>query len=428
MTGTMTFQQARDYLYSLERFGWKLGLERILQLLDDLGGPQRDCRFIHIAGTNGKGSVAAMLESVFRNAGYKTGLYTSPHLVDVRERVRVNGEMISEHDFAAIMGELVTLCEKTPATFFEVMTALAFAYFSRQQADLVILETGLGGRFDATNVVTPLLSVITSIDLEHTEHLGPDLASIAFEKAGIVKPGVPCVIGDLQPEATEVIERICNEKQAPLYRYQDVAGVLKYEISKHGTNIVINIGEQGKISAKLPLTGPHQALNAAIAVSAVRITAPRISMETIQRGLEKVQWEGRFQFLRRDPPVIMDVAHNTASVAGLVRVLNELYPEYKKHFIMGLLSDKDVHSICRELAPVAESVMLVTLETSRAMDVEILRKEFGLYNVPVEILPSLAYGLETVLNDKSSDKLYCITGSHYIAGEIKALLIKNLTS
>ena len=216
--------QAIEYLFGLQRFGWKLGLDRIFKLLNAFDDPQRRVSFVHVAGTNGKGSVSAMLASICRRAGYRTGLYTSPHLLDVRERIRLNGRMIPKKRFTALVNQLVPVSDELGCTFFEFITALAFLYFAEQKAEIVILETGLGGRFDATNLVVPVLSVITNIDYDHTEHLGTDLVSIAQEKAGIIKDSIPCLIGDMPKEAERAVIAVCRKKTARITAPKRFAG------------------------------------------------------------------------------------------------------------------------------------------------------------------------------------------------------------
>ncbi|MCU0789293.1 MAG: bifunctional folylpolyglutamate synthase/dihydrofolate synthase, partial [Verrucomicrobia bacterium] len=322
----MTYSEAIDYLYSLRVFGLKLGLENTRRLAAEAGHPQERLRFIHIAGTNGKGSVAAMLESIYRAAGLRVGLYTSPHLVSFRERIQVNRQMISEADVVRLAGELRMLSPanslanpqsaiRSPhshdacPTFFEFVTVMALRYFAEQKCDLVIWETGLGGRLDATNIVTPLASVITNIEPDHQRWLGHDLRSIAAEKAGIIKPGVPVITATSEPEAFAVIQDTARAQGSPL----------TLVTPSHGTHPPLD-------QIRLPLLGWHQRINAATALAAVQVLQPRlpVSESAVLIGLETVQWAGRLQLLARGAGrVLLDGAHNASGATTLRAAMQE---------------------------------------------------------------------------------------------------------
>ncbi len=422
--------QAIEYLFGLERFGWKLGLDRIFQLLDAVNNPQRQVSFVHVAGTNGKGSVSAMLASICRQAGYRTGLYTSPHLQNVRERIRLNGRMIPGKKFTDIVNQLVPVSEELGCTFFEFITALAFIYFAAQKAEIVILETGLGGRFDATNVVKPLMSVITNIDYEHTEHLGTDLVSIAKEKAGIIKKSIPCLIGDMPEEAEKAIIAVCNENNSLFYcaktecRCQNI----NQQITHNTFEIYLQNVLAGKVN--LPLPGIKQVENARIAVSATKILRQKgfnIEYKHVINGLNHVNWPGRFQTISRDPYIIVDVAHHIASFQQLSGILEKLSSEYKIIVIFGLLKDKNLHEIVKFISPVASRVIAVRAQSDRSFAVETIKKEFQQQKIPVKAFNSVKEGLLYSIEHYKRGQLLFITGSHYIVGEALNK-IKNLTN
>ncbi len=422
------YQQALQYMQDLQSSGWQLGLERIENLLELLNNPHKKTTFVHIAGTNGKSTTASMYESVLRQAGYKTGLFTSPHLIDVRETIRINGEMISCDDFLSLVNAMRPHIEAAGTTFFESLTALAFMYFAQSQVDVVVLETGLGGRDDATNVVTPLLSVITSIDLEHTVFLGNSVEEIAEVKAGIIKKNVPCIIGELPRKAEQVIQAICKQKNSKMYRANKVYSIESVVVAENGTKFAIRNTENKAIHLQIPFPGPQFARNAGIVAASFQICEFFVKITDIQlvSGLQTAGWSGRFQLLRKDPPVILDVAHNTSAFFELVQVVNEVYSQLTKVFVMGLLADKDVDGICKTLVGTADQVYIVPPDSKRAIKSEMIVEKLMLYKIPVEVL-SIEKALQLIFSDHNAERMYCITGSHYVAGKVLKL-INNLTS
>ncbi|HPG41344.1 MAG TPA: folylpolyglutamate synthase/dihydrofolate synthase family protein [bacterium] len=416
----MNYQQAVDYLYGLERFGWKLGLDRMRTLMDSLDNPQDKIRYIHIAGTNGKGSVAAMVESVLRSAGYRTGLYTSPHLQNVRERIRLDGAMITEQEFASIMTRLKPVCDDMQCTFFEVITALAFVSFASYPVDYVALETGLGGRLDATNIIKPMVSVFTGIDLEHTEHLGTEIAMIAHEKAGIIKSGVPCVIGQLPAAAEQEIINTCKQNNSALVRAEQRCRCDRVTLLSGSTDFDLTIDHKliGRIS--LPLPGMHQAANAQIAAAALAVLRDNnvtIQNQSFSDGLSSVCWPGRLQTVCTDPYIIIDVAHNPAAFAQLAAHLHKVFADYQIKFIFGLLKDKDLPASVQILAPLAQAVYIVRVESERSLDPEIIAQQFG-GRVPVQTFSTVKAGFRHAIQDYQPGQLFCVTGSHYLVGEV----------
>jgi dihydrofolate synthase / folylpolyglutamate synthase len=416
----MNYEQATLFLESRVALGWKLGLESMQEMLAELGNPERSLRFIHIAGTNGKGSVAAMLESVFRAAGYRTGLYTSPHLVDIRERIRLNGLMISKRQLAAVVDRIRPAVEKFQATYFETLTAAALLFFADQQTDIVCLEVGLGGRLDATNVIVPDVSVITSISFDHTEHLGGTLAEIAAEKAGIIKAGVPCIIGDLPTEAKEVVEQKCRLQKAPM-----IAALQEFAVSicrQVPGKMTLDI--QGSSPLAVPVrvafNGQHQAKNVAVVIAAceqLRRAGWRFSSEDFQKGMRKTRWPGRFEIVHTHPTVILDVAHNAAAIAELIALLIKFFANWKIVFVIGLLKDKDIQTISRQIAAIAHAVQPVEAQSPRAFPAaELAQCFFGLV-VTILAPGTVAEGVEAVWRMADEQTLICITGSHFVVGE-----------
>ena len=344
-----------------------LSLDRVDHLLDRIGRPDRAYRSIHIAGTKGKGSTAAMIESCLRAAGYRTGFYTSPHLHTFRERMRVDNEYISQDMFAQLVDELEPqLGAVGGVTWFEIVTTLAFMFFARKQIDVAVLEVGLGGRFDATNVVTPLVSVITSLSLDHMNLLGATIEQIAFEKAGIIKPHVPVVSAPQAPEALDVLRRVARVRGVKLIlpRPQAPSSETRFSIAGEGV--------------KLPLLGAHQLSNAAVAVAALQVTNERglfVSDAAIRQGLETVTWPGRLEILNRDPLLVVDGAHNGDSAQKLAQALYDVFGVEKWTLVIGVSGDKDVPAIFAALMPRAERVIVTRARSVRAADVELLAEQ-----------------------------------------------------
>jgi dihydrofolate synthase/folylpolyglutamate synthase len=425
----MTYAEAIQFLYGLRLFGAKFGLENTFQLAALAGNPQDRLRFIHVAGTNGKGSTCAILESIYRAAGLRTGLFTSPHLVSFRERIQVNRQLISEAEVVRLVEELQPLLKQFPAdhhpTFFEVITVMALKYFAEQKCDLVIWETGLGGRLDATNVVTPLASVITNIQFDHQQWLGDTLEKIAAEKAGIVKPGVPVLTAADEPEALAVIEKTAREKNAPLIK---VISANKLAALFRG-------------AATLPLLGDHQKLNATLALATVEALQSNIpvSATAVRTGLETVNWPGRLQqvTLPNGQRILLDGAHNVAGAKALREVLMGtpgtasancersvslavLVPGAPITLILGALQDKDWPQICKILAPMAARIFTVPVASERTADACELAAACCAANPAAEI--AACESLRRALDLAASDRFVVVTGSLYLVGEALELL------
>lgn len=402
----MTYPEAIHYLYGLSLFGANFGLENTRQLAAQAGHPETRLRFIHVAGTNGKGSTCAMLESIYRAAGLRVGLFTSPHLVSFRERIQVGREMISEADVIRLVEKYkaiaATFSKEHHPTFFEVITLMALNFFAEQRCDLVIWETGLGGRLDATNIVTPLASVITNIGLDHQQWLGDTLGKIALEKAGIIKPGVPVATATEEPEALAVIKKVAVEKNAPL--------------------TVVTKDSAGP-QARLPLSGEHQQRNAALARATVELLQGQIPVSEahISKGLKNVQWPGRLQLIAKDDKeFLLDGAHNMAGAKALREAIETSFHPDKNTLVLGILGDKEWPKICETLAPLAQTILAVPVASNRTADAKELARACGEANpaATVYICSSLAEALQQA----SAETLIIITGSLYLVGEALELL------
>jgi dihydrofolate synthase / folylpolyglutamate synthase len=402
----MTYDEAIQYLYSLRWFGTKLGLENTLRLAELAGNPHDKLRFIHVAGTNGKGSTCAMLESIYRHAGLRVGLFTSPHLVRFGERIQVDRRPISESDIIQKVERVQSWLPSLPPdhhpTFFEVVTIMALDYFVETRCDLVIWETGLGGRLDATNIVTPLASVITNIQFDHQQWLGNSLAEIAFEKAGIIKPRVPVVTTTDVPSALEVVRNIAQERQSPMHTVHR-----------------LDAAHPPLDTLQLPLKGEHQKLNAALALATVQCLQPSISVspEVIRAGLSSVRWPGRLQIETRSSgqTVVLDGAHNPAGAGTLRAALREFFPSRQSAFILGMLKDKDWSTMCDLLAPLASKIVAVPVHSDRSAQPEDLGRACQQANPTAAI--GCASSLAVALEQTQSAPLLVIAGSLYLVGE-----------
>ena len=400
----MVYRDAVESLYSLQMFGAQLGLERPARLAELAGHPEKRLRFIHVAGTNGKGSTCAMLDSIYRNAGWRVGLYTSPHLVSFRERIQVNRLMISESDVARLVGEaqgwLTQFSRDNHPTFFEVVTVMALRYFAEQKCEIVIWETGLGGRLDATNIVTPLASVITNVQFDHEKWLGDTLEKIATEKAGIIKPGIP-VVTAATGTALEVIRATAEALHSPVH--------------------CVTSAEARTLEPNL--RGAHQKLNAALAVRTAEVvrSAMPYNDSAILRGLSAVPWPGRFQVLGRGTQsLVLDGAHNPAGAAALSATLLAEFPGQNASLILGVLEDKDWQMICRTLAPNCSRIISVPVNNSRTANPEKVASVLRAAHPRATV--SMASSVGEALALTRRDEVVVIAGSLYLIGEAMELL------
>ncbi|MEX0999308.1 MAG: folylpolyglutamate synthase/dihydrofolate synthase family protein [Thermodesulfobacteriota bacterium] len=408
------------YLNSLGLHKVKPGLERIKSLLNALGNPEDKVPGILIAGTNGKGSVAAAIASMLSAQGYKVGLYTSPHLISITERIKIDGVQISSTDLNSILLELKEVAEKSQMelSYFEIITAAAFLYFAREKADFNILEVGLGGRWDATNVITPLVSVITNITLEHTEYLGETIAEIAAEKACIIKPSVPIITAAVD-EVLDVIKQQSSENVSPLLSYSRdffIRGISTDSFDYKG--ILWDF-----MNLKSNLKGSYQTKNLALAIAAIEILEKNhhisITEQSIRDGLSNISWEGRFEVIREHPPLILDSAHNPGAAKSLVESIREAYPNTKFTFLLGMLDDKGHLQFLKEICAIAEKLIITKVPSERTADTEQLFMLAQEHIDNVEVIEDYETAYSTVLN---SNKPSCVTGSLYLIGAIKNLI------
>lgn len=389
----MSYQETLKYIYSREQFGIKLGLSNIKGILEDLGHPEDYLDFIHVAGTNGKGSVCAMISSVLQKQGYKVGLYTSPHLVDFTERIQINNEKISEKDLTKLVKKVSPYI--TNHTFFEAVTALAFQYFKEKKVDFVVAEVGMGGRLDATNTIKPLVSVITNISLEHREYLGDTIEKIAFEKAGIIKKGVPCITA-ATGAALSTIKEICTKRKS------------KLSVVRLNKNIKTN------------LNGFFQLINASTCLKVIdtlRDLGFDISKSSITKGLMKVVWPARMHFIHKN--VLLDCAHNPAAVDVLAKEIKKL--KYKNLILItGILKDKNIKEMIAKLAPLADHIIITKPDINRAANPKYITK---FIKKDCSILPNVKEAVDLGRSMIKKEDLLLITGSIYTVGEAMEHLI-----
>jgi dihydrofolate synthase/folylpolyglutamate synthase len=421
------YNQALDYLYSFVDYSLKhiselakaeFNLDRMFALMEELGNPQTKYPIIHVAGTKGKGSVAALCAAGLKAAGYKTGLYTSPHLWDYVERIQINGESVSHEQLIELVEEVKPAVTKIPKlTTFEITTALGFLAFAKNDVSAAVIEVGLGGRLDATNVLTPKVSIITSLSYDHMAVLGNTLAEIAGEKAGIIKPGVPVVSAPQPQEALEVLERIAKEKNSPFILVGKDVRFERLASSLDGQELAVSY-QQSAVRLKIPFLGSHQIENAAIAYAALKTSAISISEEAIQKGFSQVKWPARFEILRREPPVVIDSAHNRDSALRLRQTLDEYFPEVPVILIFCALEDKDITGILEELKPRLECVVATQADHPRAPSADWTAEQVKKVGIPVEAVTPVSNALEHALDLAGTQKLVLSAGSVAFAGEV----------
>ena len=422
----MDYEALLKELYGLERFGIKLGLDVIRELLHRLGDPHDSFPAIHVTGTNGKGSVCAYLASILQAAGRRVGLYTSPHLVRFNERIRVDGHMITDEDVARLYAQvkphasaMAAQSETNQPTFFEVTTAMAFEYFRERGVDVAVVEVGMGGRMDATNVVHPKACVITRVGLEHTDHLGKSIERIAREKAGILKAGVPFVTID-QPAIGILTDR-ARELGCPLTVVGRDVRYHRSAFDLDGQDIVLEDGLS--VAVRIPLLGAFQPENTAIAFATALAVKEEwgITKGAIEQGLGTARWPGRMQIVHRSPIVLVDGAHNAPAAAALGESLRELFPGRKLTFVLGILNDKDLTGIAAHLGPLAAKVLATRPGTPRAFDAEDIARAF-VSHAPVAAVPGVKDALKQAIDAAGPEDVVVVAGSIYTVGEALELL------
>jgi len=441
------YQSSLAYLFGLQRFGIKLGLANITALLRHLGNPHAGLRAVHIAGSNGKGSTAAFLTSILRQAGYRVGLYTSPHLIDFAERIQVNGVPISKDRVVRltdrireVVGDMDKSGElwpdssisslpsdfdpkKATLTFFEFTTAMAFVHFREERVDLAVLETGMGGRLDATNVIDPLLALISPISLEHQQYLGKTLLQVAGEKAGIIKPGRPLFTTARQPRVVALLQEKCREVQAPFYAHgRDFRG------RKTAPRLMDFRGRHHRWKGfRLGLAGSHQVLNASLSLAAAEMLLEMgflLKEEHLRNGLAETKWPGRLERVGGSPPILLDGAHNPGGTRVLKQALEEEFPRRRLILVLGIMADKEIPKMMPNLVPLADLLILTRPHMERAASLELLRKHVSPWEKPTLEIADVGGAVEKAMGEAGREDLVVVTGSLYTVGEARAYLIR----
>lgn len=421
---SMSYKDTISYLYDLQWHGVKLGLSNIMRMMELLGNPHEDLKTIHIGGTNGKGSTASIVASILRMSGYRVGLYTSPHLIDFRERIKVDGVNIDEKDVTDIVREIRKIAGKAQLkpTFFELTTAMAFYYFSKMKTDFAVIEVGMGGRFDATNVINPLVSVITNVDLDHKEYLGSTISDIAFEKAGIIKKGVPLVSASDNKEALPVILDRCKEAEVRSYLYGKEFGA----DGDYPENFRYH-GIRGRYSSlESPLLGNHQMLNISCALATTELLrgyGADIPDDGIRGGLRLTRWEGRLEVIQRDPLLILDGAHNRSAAMALAQYLSSIKVGSRRLIlVIGIMKDKDIGDILNHLVPISDEVIITRPDYHRAAEPELIRGFIVPRSIPIKVEERVPDSIDLAESIAGPDDIICVTGSLFTVGEARAYL------
>ena len=415
----MNYDEAMQYIHAVQWAGHKPGLSRTRTLLAALGDPHRQLKFIHVAGTNGKGSTAAMLAACLQAAGYRVGLYTSPFINRFNERIQVDGEQIPDRALVQLVEQVKPAADAMAdvPTEFEIITALGMLWFAQQRCDIVVLEVGLGGTLDSTNVIDPPeCAVITALGMDHVRELGPTLAEIASAKAGIIKPGSPVVSYGGAPEADAVIARAAARQNAPL----TVVDFAKLNV-RGGDLDGVNFDFDGLENIRLPLIGSYQPKNAAVAITALRVLRQRgwnIPESAIRQGLEQVSWPGRFELLRHSPAFLLDGSHNAHGMRATVQSLRDRFPGQKFVFLLSIMADKDVDEMLELLLPLAKQFVTVAAHTPRAMPAQTLAEHIRVRGGTAEPAPSIEAGVARAVALGGSGPV-CALGTLYFSGEVR---------
>ena len=416
-----TYKQATDYLFSRKARGMKLGLKNMRRLLDLLEHPEDEFKSIHIAGTNGKGSTAAILESILKESGYKTGLYTSPHLIDMRERITIRGTQISEDEVLDILNRMISHIEKSNATFFEILTAMAFMHFSINHVELAVIETGLGGRLDATTLLKPILTIITAIGLDHTKILGKGLKEIAREKAGILKQGITCISGTNSDDVKKYLSEFAEDKKSPLLFTAKNSKISNIRLSNTGSHFDAQTNTTHYKDLHLKLLGNHQLENCRTALQAVEYlneNGYQIPEYGIRKGLKNVSWRARLELLQDNPQILIDSAHNPMGMQTLVQTIQTQFTYNRLILIFGVLADKNYKEMFSEITPLVHHFILTKPLSDRALDPHELLKLPGTENRQTDVIPDIGEAWNRALSIANKDDLICACGSIYFVGEI----------
>ena len=422
----MTYEEALSYIHSICWKGSKLGLDRTRELLGKLDDPQKELKFIHIAGTNGKGSTAAMLSSILEEAGYRVGLYTSPFINRFNERMQVNHQPIPDEELAALTEYVRPYADAMAdsPTEFELITALAMVWFARQKCDIVVLEVGMGGELDSTNIIdVPEAAVIAAMGMDHVKELGPTMADIARAKAGIIKEGGRVVSYGGNPEADEVIAAVCRARNASLCQ-PDFSAIVPGDFSLEGQTF----SYKGWRGLRIPLVGAYQMNNAAVVLETVEVLRQRgwsVSDEAVRQGLADTRWPARFEVLRRDPVFIVDGGHNPHGIRATAESLSRLFPGRKITFVTGVMADKDVEHILGLIVPLADQFFTVRPDNPRAMDAGELAARIEAMGAKATACASVQDGVDRAIQAEGPHGVACALGSLYMSGEVRSCFGKN---
>ena len=403
-----SISETLESLFSLERLGVKMGLEHTEKLLSSLGDPQRNLNLIHIAGTNGKGSTSSHIECALRGIGKKVGLYTSPHLIRFNERIRVNGISITDQEIESFLKQSWTNINKIKSTFFETTTAMALSHFNLKEVDIAIIETGLGGRLDSTNIINPSLTIITSVSMDHMEILGDTIEAISFEKAGIVKKGVPLITFEQNKAVMQVLYNRAKQKNTDM----QIAPPPK-EIKSSSLNTQFKLGEN---EYKTVLLGKHQAQNASLAIAALKVIEPEISNDSINNSFSQLRWAGRLEML--SPNIFYDVAHNFSGVKAMLNFFIEHYPDKNLYGLFALKGDKDSHLVFEMLMKIFKRLLVTTDKEGLLMSELKLSQKLKESGVPNLSMSSVKDGISEIKKLTKNNGIGIIFGSHYIAKEV----------
>lgn len=428
----MKYEEAMKYITEVGNFGSNYGLERTYKLLEHLGNPERDLKLIHIAGTNGKGSTTSMITEILMGEGYKVGMYTSPFIEEFEERIQINRNNIPKESLAILMDEIKVAVDKVieagynHPTEFEIITVLMLLYFKKENIDFGVIEVGLGGTLDSTNVIKPIIQVITSISFDHTNLLGNTLEKIAMEKAGIIKKGIPTVIYPQQEEVLKVIKNKCFEMDSELYiannenlKFKNIVNLDKpYQLLKYNNEIDI----------LLPLLGEHQIINLSVAMQAIEVLNNKniidISIANIVKSIKNVSWKGRLEVLSNNPYVVIDGAHNIQGIKTLSRNIKKYFKYENLYLILGILADKDVEEMIKIITPMAKKVYSVTPNSIRGELAESLKDEVSKFNKNCKAFDKYEEAYLEALNDASEKDLILASGSLYMIGDMRKIIRK----
>ncbi len=421
------YAQTVEELFDLQKFAIKLGLENISALMETLEYPEKKYPVIHVAGTNGKGSTCLYLDHILRAHGFKSGLFTSPHLVDFRERIRVEGELIPREEVVAFWQRIKKKVLERKATFFDTTTAMALDHFARNEVDVAVMETGLGGRLDSTNIVPAEIAVITPVGFDHQKQLGDTLTDIAGEKAGIIKQGTTVFTGRQPETVAEVLKNVCQERQARLFSVPEHTELV-YGREDDADGFILKTAGI-RIEGRLPQAGCFQAENLALALNAAREFIERrggkLSAKKTANSLPRMRWPGRLEYVRRRPDVIFDVSHNLPGIMATVGALEDKQERGRRYLLLGLVNDKDMTRIVRFLAPLFDAVVVSEPLSARRQDAAALEQAFLRYTQNVKLIKDLTEAYESSLSKLEKDDTLLVMGSHYLVGALKARFDKN---